>query len=137
MTTTTFWKYANSIDKEEKLFNVFSKFASELKISPFEKEYLWKAINKDVETFFKKTAADDTNKIIKTTIQTLMDSLIDGGVIETNINNEDAVTDITEEEKPVTKEEESSDKESDSKVEEESKKEVPEDVHTVFDRMRS
>ena len=75
MTTHKFWKFASEETGREKLVDMFTRFASEEHLSVFQKEYLWKAINKDVEKAFVKEAAESNAKLVSTTIKTVLEAL--------------------------------------------------------------
>ena len=70
-----FWKFASEETGREKLVDMFTRFASEEQLSVFQKEYLWKAINKDVEKAFVKEAAESNAKLVSTTIKTVLEAL--------------------------------------------------------------
>lgn len=75
MTTHKFWKFASEETGREKLVDMFTRFASEEHLSVFQKEYLWKAVNKDVEKAFVKEAAESNAKLVSTTIKTVLEAL--------------------------------------------------------------
>lgn len=75
MTTHKFWKFASEETGREKLVDMFNKFAIAEHLSVFQKEYLWKAVNKDVEKAFVKEAAESNAKLVSTTIKTVLEAL--------------------------------------------------------------
>ena len=75
MTTHKFWKFASEEMRREKLVDMFNKFATAEHLSVFQKEYLWKAVNKDVEKAFVKEATESNAKLVSTTIKTVLEAL--------------------------------------------------------------
>lgn len=75
MTTHKFWKFASEETGREKLVDMFNKFATAEHLSVFQKEYLWKAVNNDVEKAFVKEAAESNAKLVSTTIKTVLEAL--------------------------------------------------------------
>ena len=93
MQTLNFWKYAETITTSKSLADVFNKFADENNISLFSRSYLWKAVNNDVESSFKRTAADSSKSVVQTAIKEVMKGLpgllnsIDGGSSESSLED--------------------------------------------------
>lgn len=132
--TRKFWKFASDVKGQEKLITVFNKFASTEKLSAFNAEYLWKAVNKDVEKAFIKQAAETNSKIVSTAIKTVMEALPE--VIQSvSLDSSEPVEKTPDTAAPV--ESESVEPKSEPKSADESKDNKSEDANTgtVFDRL--